>query len=103
MTHLMNTYSRLPLAFTHGKGAGWYGEHGKEYLDALAGIAVNGLGHAHPRLPRRCGAGGPTDSYLERLSRAEQEKLADRLCALSGMRKSSSRTPARKPTKPRSS
>ena len=50
MTHLMNTYSRLPVAFTHGRGAWLTDEQGREYLDALAGIAVNGLGHAHPRL-----------------------------------------------------
>ena len=50
MSHLMNTYARLPVAFTHGKGAWLYDTQGQEYLDALAGIAVNGLGHAHPRL-----------------------------------------------------
>ena len=50
MTHLMNTYNRLPVAFTHGHGAWLTDEQGREYLDALAGIAVNGLGHAHPRL-----------------------------------------------------
>ena len=36
MTHLMNTYNRLPVAFTHGKGARLYDAHGREYLDALA-------------------------------------------------------------------
>lgn len=46
MTHLMNTYNRLPVAFTHGQGARLFDEHGKEYLDALAGIAVNGLANA---------------------------------------------------------
>ena len=50
MTHLMNTYNRLPVAFTHGKGVRLYDEQGNEYLDALAGIAVNGLGHAHPQI-----------------------------------------------------
>jgi acetylornithine aminotransferase len=86
MTHLMNTYSRLPVAFTHGKGARLYDEQGREYLDALAGIAVNGLGHAHPRLVTAL-----TDqigrlihtSNIYRI--VEQEKLADRICALSGM------------------
>ncbi|HVE88901.1 MAG TPA: aspartate aminotransferase family protein [Burkholderiaceae bacterium] len=86
MTHLMNTYNRLPIAFTHGKGARLYDEQGNEYLDALAGIAVNGLGHAHPRL---------TAALTEQVSRLihtsnvyrvrEQETLADRICALSGM------------------
>jgi acetylornithine aminotransferase len=50
MTHLMNTYNRLPVSFTHGRGPRLYDAQGREYLDALAGIAVNGLGHAHPRL-----------------------------------------------------
>lgn len=86
MPHLMNTYNRLPVAFTHGKGARLYDEHGKEYLDALAGIAVNGLGHAHPKL---------TAALTDQISRLihtsnvyrvrEQEMLAERICALSGM------------------
>jgi acetylornithine aminotransferase len=48
MAHLMTTYNRLPVAFARGEGAWLYDEQGKQYLDALAGIAVNGLGHAHP-------------------------------------------------------
>ncbi len=86
MAHLMNTYNRLPVAFTHGKGARLYDEHGKEYLDALAGIAVNGLGHAHPKL---------VPALTDQISRlihtsnvyrvTEQEALADRICALAGM------------------
>ncbi|MBA2548397.1 MAG: aspartate aminotransferase family protein [Burkholderiaceae bacterium] len=86
MTHLMNTYNRLPVAFTHGKGACLYDEHGNEYLDALAGIAVNGVGHAHPKL---------TAALTDQVNRLihtsnvyrvrEQELLADRICQLSGM------------------
>ena len=86
MSHLMNTYNRLPVAFTHGAGAWLYDEQGKHYLDALAGIAVNGLGHAHPVL---------TAALTEQVGRLihtsnvyrvrEQETLADRICALSGM------------------
>ena len=49
MSHLMNTYARLPVAFTHGEGAWLWDSNGKRYLDALAGIAVNTLGHAHPK------------------------------------------------------
>ena len=49
MPHLMNTYARQPVAFTHGKGAHLWDSNGKQYLDAIAGIAVNTLGHAHPR------------------------------------------------------
>jgi len=47
---LMNTYAQLPVAFTRGEGAWLYDEDGRRYLDALSGIAVNTLGHAHPRL-----------------------------------------------------
>ena len=45
----MNTYARLPVAFSHGEGAWLWDTEGKRYLDALSGIAVNTLGHAHPR------------------------------------------------------
>jgi acetylornithine/N-succinyldiaminopimelate aminotransferase len=48
--HVMNTYGRLPIAVSHGKGCRVWDTNGKEYLDALAGIAVNTLGHAHPKL-----------------------------------------------------
>jgi len=47
---LMNTYSQQPVAFTHGDGVWLYDSTGKRYLDCLAGIAVNTLGHNHPRL-----------------------------------------------------
>jgi acetylornithine aminotransferase len=47
---LMNTYNRLPVAFTHGEGVWLYDTEGKRYLDGLAGIAVNVLGHAHPAI-----------------------------------------------------
>ena len=86
MTHLMNTYNRLPVAFTRGNGARLYDEQGNEYLDALAGIAVNGLGHAHPKLTA---ALADQVRHLIHTSNVyqvrEQEALADRICALSGM------------------
>lgn len=86
MSHLMNTYTRLPVAFTHGRGAWLTAEDGQQYLDALAGIAVNGLGHAHPRL---CAALAEQVGRLIHTSNIyrvlEQEQLADRLCALSDM------------------
>jgi acetylornithine aminotransferase len=50
MPHLMNTYGRLPVAFTHGEGCRLFDEQGKSYLDGMSGIAVNTLGHNHPRL-----------------------------------------------------
>jgi len=49
---LVNTYRRPPIVFTHGRGSRLYDSQGREYLDFLGGIAVNALGHAHPRLVR---------------------------------------------------
>ncbi|WP_310449147.1 aspartate aminotransferase family protein [Sulfuritalea sp.] len=86
MPHLMNTYGRLPVAFTHGEGCRLFDEQGKAYLDALAGIAVNTLGHNHPRLVKvlreQVGRLIHT-SNLYRIS--EAEAASDRLAALSGM------------------
>ncbi|WP_372828580.1 aspartate aminotransferase family protein [Polaromonas sp.] len=48
--HVMNTYGRLPIALSHGQGCRVWDVNGKEYLDGLGGIAVNTLGHNHPRL-----------------------------------------------------
>jgi len=48
--HVMKTYGRLPIALSHGRGCRVWDTDGREYLDALGGIAVNTLGHAHPRL-----------------------------------------------------
>ena len=85
MPHLMNTYARLPVAFTHGHGAWLVDESGEEYLDALAGIAVNGLGHAHPKLVAALAEQAGRLIHTSNVYRVlEQEQLADRLCALSG-------------------
>ena len=86
MSHLMNTYARLPVAFTHGQGAWLYDAAGNKYLDALAGIAVNGLGHAHPQLVAAlCDQVGRLIHTSNVYRVTEQEQLADRLCAMSGM------------------
>ncbi len=50
MSALMNTYSQLPVSFTHGKAAVLFDAQGRDYLDAVSGIAVTNLGHAHPRV-----------------------------------------------------
>jgi acetylornithine/N-succinyldiaminopimelate aminotransferase len=50
MSHVMNTYARLPVAFSHGDGSWVTDTEGKIYLDALSGIAVSTLGHNHPVL-----------------------------------------------------
>ena len=86
LPHVMNTYGRLPIALTHGQGAWVWDTHGKRYLDGLAGIAVNTLGHNHARL---------VPALHEQVSRLIhcsnyyevplQEQLAARLCELSGL------------------
>jgi acetylornithine aminotransferase len=86
MSHVMNTYARLPLAFTHGQGCHIYDEQGRRYLDALAGIAVNTLGHNHPRLVRALAEQAGRLIHTSNLYRVrEQEMLADKLAALSHM------------------
>ena len=84
--HLMQTYAPQPIAFARGDGAWLWDTEGRKYLDALAGIAVNGLGHAHPRLVRAISEQAGKLIHTSNLYRvAEQEQLAERLCAISGM------------------
>jgi len=85
-SHLMNTYARLPVAFTRGEGVWLWGEDGKKYLDALAGIAVSGLGHAHPRLVRAIADQAAKVIHTSNIYEIPlQTQVADRICALSGM------------------
>lgn len=87
-THLMNTYSRQPIAFVRGEGAYLWDEAGRRYLDAVAGVAVNALGHAHPKLVQAIAEQAASVIHSSNLYRVlRQEELADRLCALSGMDK----------------
>ena len=84
--HTMNTYRRLPIALSHGQGCRVWDVNGKEYLDALGGIAVNTLGHNHPRL---------VPALQDQVARIihscnyyhvpNQEKLAAKLVELSGL------------------
>lgn len=86
MSHLMNTYARLPVTFSHGEGCRLTDIHGKTYLDALSGIAVNTLGHKHPALVRAISEQAGRMLHVSNIyGIREQEQLADRLCALSGM------------------
>lgn len=86
MAHLMNTYARLPVSFVRGEGAWLYDDQGRRYLDALAGIAVSTLGHAHPRLTRSIAEQVARVIHTSNLYRIPaQEALSDRLAALSGM------------------
>jgi acetylornithine/N-succinyldiaminopimelate aminotransferase len=84
--HLMNTYGRLPVAFTRGDGCRLFDEQGKSYLDALAGIAVNTLGHNHPRLTAALAAQVSRLMHASNIYRiAEAEAASDRLAAISRM------------------
>jgi acetylornithine/N-succinyldiaminopimelate aminotransferase len=84
--HLMNTYGRLPVAFARGEGVWLWDTEGKRYLDGLSGIAVNGLGHAHPRLVQAITEQAGRIIHASNLYRIpEQERLADLLCDLSAM------------------
>ena len=84
---VMNTYARLPVAFVSGAGAQLTDEDGENYLDALSGIAVCGLGHAHPVVADAVAEQARTLIHTSNLYRVPlQEQLADRLCALTGMK-----------------
>jgi acetylornithine aminotransferase len=84
----MNTYARLPVAFTHGQGVWLWDAQGKRYLDALGGIAVNTLGHAHPRLVKALSTQAGRLIHTSNIYQiTEQENLADKLAAISGMDK----------------
>jgi acetylornithine/N-succinyldiaminopimelate aminotransferase len=82
----MNTYARLPVAFVRGEGVWLWDSEGRRYLDALAGIAVSTLGHAHPRLVSALTEQTARLIHCSNLYRIEQqEALAAKLCALSQM------------------
>lgn len=86
MSNLMNTYSRLPVTFVKGEGVWLWDDQGERYLDALAGIAVCGLGHCHPRLTKAICDQAKTLIHTSNLFHIEkQERLAERLTGLSGM------------------
>ena len=84
--HTMNTYGRLPVALSHGKGLRVWDTNGKCYLDGLAGIAVNTLGHAHPKLtPALQDQIGKLIHSCNYYHVPNQEALAAKLVELSGM------------------
>jgi acetylornithine/N-succinyldiaminopimelate aminotransferase len=84
--HVMNTYARLPIALSHGRGCWVWDTEGRKYLDGLGGIAVNTLGHAHPKLvpalQEQIGKLIHSSNYYRV---PLQEELAARLCELSGL------------------
>ena len=84
--HTMNTYGRLPIALERGQGCRVWDINGKQYLDALAGIAVNTLGHNHPEFaPALQDQIGKIIHSCNYYHIPNQEKLAAKLVELSGM------------------
>ncbi len=84
--YLMQTYARQPIAFERGEGAWLFDTNGDKYLDALAGVAVNGIGHGHPTLARALCDQAAKLIHTSNLYRIPlQEALAARLCQLSGL------------------
>ena len=87
MSHVMNTYARLPVAFVRGEGVWLWDQSGRKYLDGLAGIAVNTLGYGHPKLVRALGeqmaSGIIHTSNLFQIP--AQEAAADRIAEITGL------------------
>jgi len=84
----MNTYGRLPVSFVKGEGCNLYDEQGQRYLDALTGIAVCGLGHAHPAVTQAiCEQAGTLVHTSNLYGIPNQQALAEKLCQLSAMDK----------------
>ncbi len=84
--HVMHTYGRLPMAMSHGRGCWVWDTEGNKYLDGLAGIAVNTLGHAHPRLVPALQEQVAKLIHCSNYYAAPlQETLAAKLCELSGL------------------
>ncbi len=81
--HIMSTYNRLPVQFQRGEGIWLWDSENRQYLDALSGIAVCGLGHAHPAVARAIAEQAATLVHTSNLyGIALQEQLADKLCAV---------------------
>ncbi len=83
---LLPTYNRYPVAFERGKGVFLYDFEGKKYLDFVAGLGVNALGHAHPRIVKTIREQAGRLIHVSNLYYNEyQGQLAERLCQLSGL------------------
>ncbi len=85
-SHLMTTYAPMDVCFERGEGVYLYDEHGNRWLDALAGIAVCGLGHAYPAVTAAISEQAGKLVHTSNLYHiGKQEQLADALCAVSGL------------------
>ena len=86
--HLLQTYNRYPVALARGKGVFLYDLEGRRYLDFVAGLGVNALGHAHPRIVRIIREQAAKLIHISNLYYHEyQGQLAERLCRLSGLQR----------------
>ena len=84
--HLISTYNRIPVSFVRGEGAWLWDTDGNRYLDAISGIAVCSLGHAHPKITRVIRDQAGKLLHTSNLYRIQhQEELAERLASLTGM------------------
>jgi predicted acetylornithine/succinylornithine family transaminase len=84
--YLLNTYARYPVAITRGKGVYVYDVKGRRYLDLLAGLGVNALGHAHPRIVKAIREQAAKVIHVSNLYYNEyQGLLAEKLCTKSGL------------------
>lgn len=84
--HLMKTYQPLPVSFTHGEGIYLFDSNGERYLDAVSGIAVCGLGHAHPAVSKAICEQSRRLLHTSNLYQIDlQEQLAGQLCKVAGM------------------
>lgn len=85
-SHLMRAYARQPISFERGSGARLWDRQGVEYLDAIAGVAVTSLGHAHPEITRVISEQAGMLLHTSNVFRIDwQEQLGQRLCTLAGM------------------
>ena len=85
---LLQTYNRYPLVLDRGKGVFLFDLDGKRYLDFVAGLGVNALGHAHPRIVKTIREQAARAIHLSNLYYNEyQGRLAEKLCALSGLQR----------------
>lgn len=83
---LMTTYQPLPLSFTHGLGTRLWDQDGREYLDAVAGVAVTNVGHSHPRLVAAISEQAGLLLHTSNLYSIDwQQRLAQKLTQLSGL------------------
>lgn len=87
-SHLMRAYARQPVSFVRGSGAQLWDEQGVEYLDAIAGVAVTSLGHAQPEIAAVIAEQAGMLLHTSNVFRIDwQERLGERLCALTGMQR----------------